>query len=148
MNFNEEKGNLFDLDNNKYTYVHCISSDCVMGAGIAKEFVKKYKGIREWTKSRINNSWTNYPLCVPMIENKHTIVINLVTKDKYWNKPTYDSLKSTLIDMREFCIRHDIKYLAMPKIGCGLDGLEWKNVRKMIINLFEDIDINIEIRYL
>ena len=36
----------------------------------------------------------------------------------------------------------------MPKIGCGLDKLQWGKVREIIKEEFKDVDIQIEIRYL
>lgn len=50
--------------------------------------------------------------------------------------------------MVEQCERHEIKYLAMPKIGCGLDRLQWGKVREIIQDKFKDLDIEIEVRYL
>ncbi|MBN1074697.1 hypothetical protein DVV91_10120 [Clostridium botulinum] len=150
MKFNEQKGNLFELDNEKYAYVHCISSDCEMGKGIAVEFKNKYKGMQKYLREKVENAYKSYPLCIPAIRNKDNkvLVLFLVTKNKYWNKPTYDTLRTTLIDMRDFCFRHNVKYLAMPKIGCGLDRLQWGKVREIIKELFDDTDIVIEVRYL
>lgn len=31
----------------------------------------------------------------------------------------------------------------MPKIGCGLDRLQWDKVKEIIINTFKDIDLEI-----
>ena len=50
--------------------------------------------------------------------------------------------------MRDYCIKYNIRYLAMPKIGCGLDKLQWSKVREIIKDEFKDVDIQIEIRYL
>ena len=50
--------------------------------------------------------------------------------------------------MRDYCIKYNIHYLAMPKIGCGLDKLQWGKVREIIKEEFKDVDIQIEIRYL
>lgn len=44
--------------------------------------------------------------------------------------------------------RCDIKYLGIPKLGCGLDKLQWKKVKEIIEEVFSDMDIEIEIRYL
>ena len=68
---------------------------------------------------------------------------NLITKEKYWHKPTYLTLKRTLQDMREIVIERNIKYIAMPKIGCGLDKLQWTNVKGIINEVFGDLDIEI-----
>ena len=37
--------------------------------------------------------------------------------------------------------------IAMPRIGCGLDRLEWGNVRRMIKCLFADTDVEILVCY-
>ncbi len=48
-------------------------------------------------------------------------------------------------DMIEF---NKTKYLAMPKIGCGLDKLQWSKVREIICDVFKDVDIEILVCYL
>lgn len=139
MILNEKKGNLFELDNKKYYFAHCISSDYALGAGIAIDFQKKFK-IRDTLKKYGTGK---YPELIT-IDN----IFNLVTKDKYWHKPTYESITACIKHMRDACIDNNIKYLAMPKIGCGLDRLSWPKVREIIMEEFKDLDIVIEIRYL
>ena len=70
-------------------------------------------------------------------------VFNLVTKARCFHKPTYDSLYETLEDMREQCEELDITKLAIPYIGCGLDRLNWDNVKDVIEDVFEDTDVEI-----
>lgn len=41
--FKEVEGDLFDVANN-VSLAHCVSSDFAMGAGIAAEFKKQFKG--------------------------------------------------------------------------------------------------------
>lgn len=139
MKYNEEKGNLFKLDKNKYYFAHCISADYELGAGIAVEFQKRFK-LKKTLKSIGNNK---HPELLT-INN----VFNLVTKKNYWNKPTYDSITQCIRLMRDFCENYNIKYLAAPKLGCGLDRLQWSKVREIIFNEFKNLDIEIEIRYL
>lgn len=83
-------------------------------------------------------------------------VLNLVTKSKYWQKPAYDSLRESLEYLHSIIVYPTkypngvicVKTLVMPRIGCGLDKLQWKNVKKMIKEIFEDTDITIEVYYL
>ena len=132
----EKKMNLFEVDD-KYYLTHCISADYALGAGIAVEFAKKFH-----LKTRLISMGDNkYPSCIFI-----NPVFNLVTKKKYWNKPTYESLQKSLEIMKEMIKEHlkDKKiYLAMPKIGCGLDRLQWGRVREIIEDVFEDMDIEI-----
>lgn len=139
MKYNEQKGDLFQLDNDKYFYAHCISADYELGAGIAVAFQKKFhlkQDLKEFGSG-------TYP---ELLIINH--VMNLVTKKNYWNKPTYESITKCIQDMRDFCKNVGIKYLAMPKIGCGLDRLSWPKVREIIQREFKDLDIEIEVRYL
>jgi hypothetical protein len=70
--------------------------------------------------------------------------IHLVTKERYFHKPTYLSLTTALEDMNRTWLRmhNDIK-LAMPKIGCGLDKLEWDKVKEIILSVFGKTDFEI-----
>ena len=136
MTLIEKKMNLFEVDD-KYYLVHCISADYALGAGIAVEFAKKFH-----LKSKLVEIGNNkYPSCIFI-----NPVFNLVTKKKYWNKPTYESLQKSLEIMKEMFTQHQIEgrlYLAMPKIGCGLDRLQWGRVREIIEDVFEDTDAEI-----
>lgn len=67
----------------------------------------------------------------------------LITKKEYKNKPTMRSLQSSLEAMKIHCRENNVENLAMPTIGCGLDGLNWPNVSKMIQEIFKDEKINI-----
>lgn len=139
MKYNERKGNLFQLDNDKYYFAHCISADYELGAGIAVEFQKRFH-----LKNDLKRIGSNkYP---ELLTIDH--IFNLVTKRNYWNKPTYDSITRCIHLMREFCKNQKINYLAMPRIGSGLDRLQWSKVREIIEEEFRDLDIEIEVRYL
>jgi O-acetyl-ADP-ribose deacetylase (regulator of RNase III) len=47
--------------------------------------------------------------------------------------------------MKQHCEEHDVKKLAMPRIGCGLDRLDWNKVREMIKQTFEETNIELTI---
>ena len=136
MNFIEEKGNLFDVDD-KYYLVHCISADCKMGAGIAVEFQKRFD-----LRSQI---MVQHPMVYQSVRVGR--VFNLITKRHYYGKPTYESMWECLQNTKRQCGELGIKYLAMPEIGCGLDGLKWGRVRNDIKNIFEDTSIEIIIKH-
>ena len=145
MVFTEERGNLFELDN-KYALAHCISLDAAMGAGIAKEFVKRYPDLKPYVIKTIRDNHLDYPTIVPYSEEN--VIFNLITKEKYWHKPTYKTLKKCLDDLVFLCEEYNIEYLGIPKLGCGLDRLSWSKVRDMIQDKFKDMDIEIRVRYI
>ena len=115
MTITEIRKDLFDISNNEYYYVHCISSDYALGAGIAKIFRDRFN-----MRKKLENSFPNHPLHKALLCDK---TFNLVTKERYWQKPTYVTLQKTLNDLKTQCEKYNIKKLAMPKIGCVLDRL-------------------------
>ena len=138
MTITTEKRDLFTMPQGYYL-AHCISSDFALGAGIAKTFDSVYnmrfKLFRNYPDYKYNGG------DALLIVN----VFNLVTKDKYWHKPTYDSLREALEMMKEQMDFVGATKLAMPKIGCGLDKLSWNQVYDIICEVFEDTDIEIVI---
>lgn len=145
MRFTQQQGDLFELAD-EYYLAHCISSDLALGKGIAAEFVKRYD-MKYKLKARYPNGVVNEQgewLNICVLESR---VFNLVTKQKYWQKPTYATLREALIDMRDQAVAIKVKKIAMPRIGCGLDKLNWEKVMKIINDLFVDTDIDIIIRY-
>ena len=45
--------------------------------------------------------------------------------------------------MKQICLEHNIKKIAMPVIGCGLDRLNWNDVSEQIKNIFVDTEVEI-----
>lgn len=136
-------------------FAHCISADCVMGAGIAVQFV-------DWFKKEYDLNLRS--LCSCSCVNEGTCIetgklFNLVTKEHYWDKPTYSSLERALKCMAKTYMQNYIinsmdgteaetTTIVMPRIGCGLDQLEWTKVENIIFKVFRYIPVNIIVCYL
>jgi hypothetical protein len=140
MKFTEKRMNLFDVSD-KYYLAHCISADLALGAGIAVEFNKRFN-LRE--KLREVPPEQRYMQQTVLIDR----VFNLITKEKYWHKPTYQSLFICLVQLKKMCLDRDIKHLAMPRIGCGRDRLDWNIVKRMIHEVFQHTTIEILVCYI
>lgn len=142
MTYTEEIRDLFSVPE-EYFLAHCISADYELGAGIAVEFNRRFD-MRRKLKNDVPDYWDymqRYNLqgeCV-LIER----VLNLITKEKYWYKPTYKSMRQALHCMKLVCEANNITKIAMPIIGCGLDRLKWDKVSEIIKEIFEDTEIEI-----
>ena len=77
-------------------YAHCISRDYALGAGITVEFDKRYDMRNRLLKLAEEKPETLDEKCIE-VEN----VFNLITKEKYWQKPSYKSLEESLLEMKE-----------------------------------------------
>ena len=145
MIYKEEKKDLFTVDDSYYI-AHCISADFALGAGIAKEIDRRFN-TREELKKKYPNFYRKW-ISTDLLANNGTClltgrILNLVTKDRYYEKPTYRNLYHALTMMLAYCKTYNIKKVAMPLIGCGLDRLKWDRVSAMIKEIFADEDIEI-----
>ena len=146
MTFCEEQGDLFAEEIlREYLLCHCISSDFALGAGIAKIFAKM--GVKKKLAERYKKLWQGRGYCL-FTEVGGVLVANLVAKERYFHKPTLETLRQALEDLREQVLDRELKKLAMPKIGCGLDKLEWNNVSGIIKEIFKDTEIEILVKFI
>lgn len=129
-------------------YAQCISADFGMGKGIAVQFNKHFdeKNIMvskygDWIVEFDNNY---YGMCLKGSDK----VYNLVTKRNYWDKPTMDTMYKALYNLKMQLIYSKQNCIYMPKIGCGLDSLDWNKVESLICDIFKDTDINIIVCYI
>lgn len=143
MTFIEIQGDLFSRTD--CTLCHCISSDFALGAGIAKKFAQM--GVKKQLCDNFPREWQGRGYCL-ITETNGTIVGNLVTKQRYFHKPTLETLRQALDDFREQVVERGIAKVAMPKIGCGLDKLNWNDVRKIIQDVLKDTDLDVFVYYL
>ena len=139
MKLIEINGNLFE-DNN--SLAHCVSQDLAMSKGIAVIFKEKFGNV-----DKLLNQKKKIGECA-FLKFDDRMIFYLITKNKYYHKPTYDNLRKSLCDMKKLCIDNDITKLSMPKIGCGLDKLDWNKVKGILSDIFSDLDIQINIYYL
>ena len=142
MKYTEEVRDLFSVPE-EYYLAHCISADFGMGKGIVVEFNKRFDMKRK-LKSKYPKYLSDFSQmsitgdCI--LEGR---VLNLVTKERYFHKPTYKSLTIALRAMKQICMDCGISKVAMPMIGSGLDSLEWRKVSQIIQEVFADSNLEI-----
>lgn len=139
--YDEKVQDLFNLPED-FFLAHCISADFALGKGIAVQFNKHFDmknkllglypdGVTE--KWKLDNAKNNLDVYRCILVDR---VFNLVTKERYYHKPTYDTLGSSLLAMRRLCTKNGVTKIGMPLIGCGLDRLAWNRVSDLIIDAF------------
>ena len=142
MKYTEVVRDLFSVPEDYYL-AHCISADFGMGKGIVVEFNKRFD-MKQKLKSKYPKYLSDFSQmaitgdCI--LEGR---VLNLVTKERYFHKPTYKSLAIALRAMKQICMDCGISKVAMPMIGSGLDRLEWRKVSQIIQEVFADSNLEI-----
>lgn len=142
MTYKEEIRDLFSVSDDYYL-AHCISADFGMGKGIVVEFNKRFD-----MKRKLQNKYPDYLNqftrhrtggdCI--LEGR---VLNLITKERYFEKPSIITMRLALQKMKKICLENNITKIAMPTIGTGLDRLAWSDVSKQINGVFSDTNIEI-----
>ncbi|RLV96907.1 hypothetical protein DV515_00012321 [Chloebia gouldiae] len=132
------KGDLFSCPGTD-ALAHCISEDCRMGAGIAVLFKKKFGGVQELLDQKKKTGE------VAVLQRDERYIYYLITKQKVSHKPTYESMQKSLEAMKAHCLNNGVTDISMPRIGCGLDGLQWEKVSAILEEVFENTDIKITV---
>ena len=142
MNYREETMDLFSVPD-EYYLAHCISADFGMGKGIVVEFNRRFdmKNLLQRRYPDYVNNWHRWKQTFDCILEGR--VFNLITKERYYDKPTYASVAGALYCMKAIALQYGVKKIAMPAIGCGLDKLNWDKMRDIVQGVFENSDIEI-----
>ncbi|KAK0053517.1 O-acetyl-ADP-ribose deacetylase 1 [Biomphalaria pfeifferi] len=138
LTFIEKEGDLFTCSNTA-SLAHCVSEDLIMGKGIAVEFKRRFGQVEELCKQKSTVGQ------FAVLQDGERYIYYLVTKPKYDKKPSEVNVKYCLREMRDHILQHGVKELCMPRIGCGLDELDWKKVKEIIKTVFQGCPITVTI---
>ena len=122
---------------------HCVSADAAMSAGIAQQMNRAFLGLRRHVKTRRPKVGSVVPFHAddPMTD----LVYNLVTKRKFFHKPTVAMIAKSINAMRDHAVKHKVKLINLPLIACGLDRQDWKTISKLLLNAFGETRIKLRI---
>ena len=68
---------------------------------------------------------------------------NLVTKERFCDKPNLSTLSKTLEAMKIHADTNGVSTIAIPKLGCGIDQMNWQEVVKLLQNIFAYADVQV-----
>ena len=133
------RGDLFQ-DTQSQALAHCVSADLAMGAGIALEFRRRFGQIvklknQEKTKCQVAR--------IDISNNRKAYY--LVTKKHYWDKPKPNDFYQTLVALKGHMLQDNVRSLAIPRIGSGLDQLKWPAVEAMLCEVFANSNVHIRV---
>ena len=134
-------GNIADAYKNGELIAHCVSSDFEMGIGVAKVLADLIPEMREdlrkaFPRKRIKSEFK------PMVVSHKEVIWNLVTKYRYYDKPTVTEVRESLLELRRALrVRFgespvNVKKISMPKIASGADKIPWDITEAMIDEIF------------
>ncbi len=128
------KGNL--LDSHAEAVVNTVNTVGVMGKGIALMFKEAFPAnFREYADACKRGEVRTGRMFVterPVIVGLPRWIINFPTKEDWRTKTKTEWIRSGLDDLVRVIRERNIRSIALPPLGCGNGGLDWKNVRPLI----------------
>ena len=124
--------------------VNCVG---VMGKGIALQYKKAYpENYKAYEKAC--RAKQVVPGVMHIFETGSLVnpkyIVNFPTKNHWRERSRYEYVETGLKSLIQDIIKFQIKSIAIPPLGCGLGGLEWKKVKNMIIQEFSALpDVNV-----
>lgn len=122
--------------------VNCLG---VMGAGLALQIKNKYPSVFFNYTAFVNSTHDKTRLLGTTLF-EHTedgkIIANIFAQygvSRTERMTHYGNLKDGLNYVKQYAIDHQLKTIAIPyKIGCGLGGGDWKIVKEIIYEIFDN----------
>jgi O-acetyl-ADP-ribose deacetylase (regulator of RNase III) len=138
----EREGDLFlqtDLD----ALAHGVNCRGVMGAGIAVGFkvldrpmFEAYREICYAGELRPGNIF-------PWKTDSGIVVYNIASQDKPGREARYFALTLGLQRAVEHAEKVGVRSIGMPRIGCGIGGLEWEKVKDLMNDISEETSVKL-----
>ena len=140
----EINGDIFDTDCDVIAHgCNCVNG---FGHGIAGQMAKRYPHVKEAYHSYHKNvGWVLSD--VQLVGTDHgRIIANCGTQQEYYPRDRvhadYDAIERVCCKLKDFCKTNN-KTLALPRIGCGLAGGDWKIVKEIYERVFDDFDVKV-----
>lgn len=130
MSVNFKQGDIF----NSEAQAICNAVNCVgvMGGGLAAAFARRWPWMNEdYNKYCEEKKLTPGGIHVYVID-KDCYVFNVATKDHWLQDSKYEWIVTGLKNIAIEANRYGITSVAVPALGCGLGGLQWDRVKKII----------------
>ena len=121
---------------------HCISDDARMSKGFADFLSHKISGLRSAYRRAKLFMGQVYPF---WDSTGKRYIYNLVTEERFCDKPVLSTLSRTLEAMKIHASTNGVSTIAKPKLGCGLDQMNWEEVVKLLRDIFDYADVQIEV---
>lgn len=123
-------GNIFN--SNARAFVDAVNCMGVKGAGLALQFKRNFpQSYLDYREHCQQNGMA--PGQVLVSEESGRIIIHFPTKVDWRNPSKLDWIELGLIDLVNQVNQRGIESIAIPQLGCGLGGLDWENVRPLIV---------------
>lgn len=134
-----EAGDLFATPD-VVAFAHGCNCAGAMGKGIAVAFKKRWPAMYDEYRRRCKANEFELGDVFAWVDGKYT-VFNLGTQRTWRTKAELGAIKKALGEMIRIAEEKQIEQIALPRIGAGLGGVEWADVKQAIITIASQTDV-------
>ncbi len=133
-------GDIFLNEYGVQAFAHGCNCKGVMGAGIAVRFKRDYPDMFNQYRQRCRAKPRQFNIGDAFLwkEKNKPFVFNLATQESPGRHATYQAVEKSLTNMMRQADDEGITSIAIPRIGSGYGGLQWKKVREIIDDVFDN----------
>jgi len=135
-----KSGNLLQAD--VEALVNTVNTVGVMGKGIALQFKQAFPAnFNAYEKAAKREEIVPGKMFVFETDSftNPRYIINFPTKRHWRNKARLEDIEAGLLDLVQVIQAKDIHSIAIPPLGCGFGGLDWDEVRPLILSALEKV---------
>ena len=139
------KGNL--LDSEAQALVNTVNTVGVMGKGIALQFKERFpENFHAYSRACKNGEVKTGKMFVhdELTMNGQKTIINFPTKEQWYRKSQYKYIEEGLQDLINVIKDRKIESIAIPPLGAGNGGLNWNNVKSLMVKYLSQLN-NVEV---
>ena len=144
--FVEHSGNL--LESEADALVNTVNTVGVMGKGIALQFKNAFPANFKAYERACKRDEVALGKMFVFDEGQLTPprwIINFPTKGHWRSHSRISDVAAGLDDLREVVAKLDIHSIALPPLGCGNGGLDWGEVRPLIEQRLDGLDLTVQL---
>lgn len=139
-------GNIFESQ--AEALINTVNTVGVMGKGIALQFKERfpnnYDAYRKACKDQKVVVGSMFVTAINQIDGPSWI-INFPTKQHWKGSSKYEYIEEGLEDLVNVINELGIRSIAIPPLGAGHGGLQWAQVKQMILGKLSDLPVDIEL---
>jgi O-acetyl-ADP-ribose deacetylase (regulator of RNase III) len=136
-----KQGNIVESD--AEAVVNTVNCLGVSGAGIALQFKKvfpdNYKAYRKHCEDQLLKPGHLFVYIQHRGSLGDLTIVNFATKDNWRNDSSMEWIKSGLEELRKLIIDLQLCSVSMPKLGCGNGGLDYNDVKPLIVEFADSL---------
>jgi hypothetical protein len=70
------------------------------------------------------------------------LILNVITKFKFFEKPTNHQMYCALQELRNYVLTHKITVIASTPLGTGKDRFPYELLLRFMYEIFQDVDVD------